>query len=140
MQVLLLKGQRKLHWRDEQDKRRLMISETVAALPIEALVVVRHSDPGESMERRRRKCMEHLLQELDGCDELILESRGPADDRRDRTHLDALRRSHAVACSDSSRSGLTCANVASSRPCRPAGNPGAHFQISPQWIWLYPAA
>jgi hypothetical protein len=36
---LLLKGQRKLHWRDEDDKRRLQIIEIVAALPLRHVVV-----------------------------------------------------------------------------------------------------
>ncbi|MCE0540182.1 hypothetical protein LWF15_32280 [Kineosporia rhizophila] len=67
MRLLLLRGQRKLHWHDEQDKRRRLISETVATLPVTAVVVVRSTGPGEAMERRRRKCMERMLSELSEC-------------------------------------------------------------------------
>ncbi len=67
--------------------------ETVARLPLEAVVVVRVGPGSEPQERRRRKCFELFAVELDalGCTRLTLESRGPGDDRRDRAMLDAMR-------------------------------------------------
>jgi hypothetical protein len=94
---LLLSAQKKVHWRDESLKRREQISGVIAGLPIGGLVVVRSNKPDERPERRRRKCMELLLWELDRCDQLIMESRGPADDQRDRELLDQLRRRNAIA-------------------------------------------
>lgn len=93
MRRLLFKGQRKLHWRAESDKRRLQIIETVADAPVEHLVVVRDGRLGERSERRRRHCLERLCFELDqlGVTRATLESRGRADDRRDREMLDTLR-------------------------------------------------
>jgi len=93
MRALLLKGQRKLHWRDESDKRRLQIIETVAAAQVEHMVVVRAGRTRERSERRRRLCLEALCFELDrlGVRQATLESRGRADDRRDRVMLDTLR-------------------------------------------------
>jgi hypothetical protein len=85
----------KLHWRDEPPRRRRQIAETVATLPVAGLVVVR-SDPqaADRLERRRRKCLEHLLPMLADMDveQLTLESRGPADDAKDREMLQHLRR------------------------------------------------
>ena len=85
----------KLHWREELPRRRRKIAETVAALPVAGLVVVR-CDPQASdrPERRRRNCLEHLLPMLADMDteRLALESRGPADDGKDRQMLQHLRR------------------------------------------------
>jgi hypothetical protein len=96
MRGLLLRGQRKVHWRDEGAQRRSAITALIAGLPIDALIVVRQGSATERPERRRRKCMERLLWELDGCDQLILESRGAKDDARDQQMIHALRRRHAV--------------------------------------------
>jgi hypothetical protein len=97
--ALLLKGQHKLHWRDEGDKRRQEIAEAVAALPMQHLVVVRDGRTGERPERRRRHCLERLLHELGqaGVAAVTFESRGPKDDKCDRDMLDALRAGKAVA-------------------------------------------
>jgi hypothetical protein len=96
---LRLKGQHKLHWRDEGEKRRLEITETIAAAPLRHLIVVRDGQAGERPERRRRHCLERLLHELDqlGVGTVTFESRGPKDDKRDRDMLDALRAKKAVS-------------------------------------------
>lgn len=96
---LRLKGQHKLHWRDEGEKRRQEITETIAAAPLRHLIVVRDGQPGEKPERRRRHCLERLLCELDqvGVGTVTFESRGPKDDKRDRSMLDALRAKKVVA-------------------------------------------
>lgn len=88
----------KLHWLVESPSRRLEIVETIAALPIDGLVVVRQGPTSDAQERRRRKCLEHLLFQLHelGCADLILESRGTADDRRDRQLHEHLRRAHRL--------------------------------------------
>lgn len=98
MTVLRLPGQRKLHWRDEDDDRRLTIVKTLSQLPIEHYVAVHDGHAAEPSERRRRLAMERLLFELDqmGATEVIMESRGPKDDRRDRNHLDQLRAAQTV--------------------------------------------
>ncbi|WP_148043306.1 DUF3800 domain-containing protein [Flexivirga caeni] len=95
-----LKGQRKIHWRDDNDKRHRAVIEVVAGLQVEHLVVVRSrpTNSADSPERRRRKCLERILFELTSMDvgHAIMESRGPADDRRDRAMLDHLRRTRAL--------------------------------------------
>lgn len=88
----------KLHWVSESSTRRLQVVEAIAVLPVEAFVVVRQGPPTDQQERRRRKCLEHMLHTLTAlsCDNLVLESRGPADDRRDRQLLDHLRRGRTL--------------------------------------------
>lgn len=83
----------KVHWRDESDRRRDEIVKTICASPVQHLVVVRDGRQGEKPERRRRHCMEVLVSTLDELDvhSATFESRGPADDNRDRKMLDALR-------------------------------------------------
>ncbi|WP_322748402.1 MULTISPECIES: hypothetical protein [unclassified Frankia] len=86
MRKLLQPGQRKLHWRDESDRRRHAIIEEVAGAPVEHLVVVYDGRQGEQSERRRKQCLKRLCYELDqmGVIRMVLESRGPADDHLDR--------------------------------------------------------
>lgn len=90
---LRLKGQRKLHWRDESEPRRQLITDMIAEMPLEHVIVVRDGRAGERPERRRRHCMERMLYELDqlAVATATFESRGRPDDRRDRAMLDALR-------------------------------------------------
>ncbi|WP_157556192.1 hypothetical protein [Herbidospora yilanensis] len=99
MRGLLLRGQRKVHWRDESHDRRLKLVDAIADLPVEGFVVVRVAGEADRPERRRRKCLEVLFRELAvlECGELVLESRGPADDRRDREMLEHLRRRRCLA-------------------------------------------
>lgn len=97
--ALRLNGQRKLHWRDEGDKRRHTIAEAIATMPLQHLVVVRDGQPAEKAERRRRLCLERMLYELEqlGVGTATFESRGPKDDKRDRDMLDALRAKKVVS-------------------------------------------
>jgi hypothetical protein len=96
---LKLNGQNKLHWRDENDKRQLHIAETIATLPIEHIVVVRDNAIDDRQERRRRTCLKRLTYELDqlGVGPMTLESRGRADDGRDRKALGGFRSTGAVS-------------------------------------------
>lgn len=99
LQRLRLPGQIKLHWRDEDPARRLAITHTVAACDIDHLVIVRIGADHERTERRRRKCLERLLHELEARNiiDVVLESRGGADDRRDIQMLNALRGQHYLS-------------------------------------------
>ncbi|WP_131747537.1 hypothetical protein [Frankia sp. Cppng1_Ct_nod] len=99
MRELLQPGQRKLHWRDESDRRRHAIIEEVAGAPVEHLVVVYDGRQGEQSERRRKQCLKRLCYELDqmGVIRMVLESRGPADDQRDWKMIDVLRAIKAVS-------------------------------------------
>ena len=92
MTGLRLKGQRKLHWRDEDTGRRKLLAETVAELPALHLIVVK-IDQHASSERRRRLCLVKLLAELDahGVSEIYLEAREAKQNDGDRGMLDALR-------------------------------------------------
>lgn len=94
MRGLLLRGQRKVHWRDEGAARQRRIAETIASLELEHLVVVTspHS-PGGAPEGRRRLTLKALLPELAalGVDQVVFESRGAADDKRDRAMVGYLR-------------------------------------------------
>lgn len=96
---LRLPGQVKLHWRDEGEKRRNAIMRAVAACELEHVVVVRAGAVDNRPERRRRKCLERLLFELElkAVSDIVFESRGPADDRRDIQMLNALRGQRVVS-------------------------------------------
>lgn len=99
MKSLLLRSQRKLHWRDESEPRRRKIIEAVAALEcLEHIVVIRDDKPGEQPERRRRHCLERLFYELDvaGVSHVFLESRAPKQNKLDADLLNRLRAKKVV--------------------------------------------
>lgn len=85
--------EKKVHWRDDADKRHVEVIQCIAALPIHGLVVARVGPLSDRAERRRRKCLEAFLNELQnlGCRELTLESRGQHLDRNDMDLLNGLR-------------------------------------------------
>lgn len=91
-------GSAKLHWHDEGFRRRLHISRAIAKLSALHIVVIRSSPAGERTERQRRKCLQRLLFELVdlGVSRVVLESRGPADDKRDRNLVGAMRAQHQM--------------------------------------------
>lgn len=93
LQRLRLPGQNKLHWHDETDRRRWLITDAIGALDALHVVVIRSTTASERIERQRRHCLERMVFELDslGVADVVVESRGPADDRRDRAMMDALR-------------------------------------------------
>ena len=95
---LLLPGQRKTHWRSESPKRRMALTEALAAAPVTHLVVI-HTEPDVRRgERRRRKCLKLLFPALSARGVVLatFESRGPTDDRRDTDMLGSLRASKAL--------------------------------------------
>ncbi len=69
-----------------------MVAE-VARIQLRHLVVVRLGGTEAPSERRRRLCLMRMFYELTsgGVTHLVAESRGPADDRRDRQLLDTIR-------------------------------------------------
>lgn len=93
MRSLLLPGQKKVHWHEENTKRRRVIARTVASISARHLIVVRHSSVSERPERQRRLCMEHMLVQLEAmhASTVTLESRLKRDDHRDHLFIDALR-------------------------------------------------
>lgn len=98
---LRLPGHSKLHWRGEGERRRGIIANAVAGCDIDYVVVVLTGANQDRAERRRRKCLERLLLELKRrvVTDVVLESRGPADDRRDIHLLNALRGRRYVSTS-----------------------------------------
>ncbi|MFC4063245.1 hypothetical protein ACFOWE_33610 [Planomonospora corallina] len=90
---LLLRNQRRLHWRDEKDRRRTQLAETVGALGPSGIVIVGTGLDRGRQERARRKCMERLLWELvnRGVGEVVFESRGSHLDNSDRVMIDVMR-------------------------------------------------
>lgn len=98
IETLRLRSQRKLHWRDENDNRRMLGIKTIATLPALHLVVVRAA-ADERSERRRRLCLRRLLCELDhaGVAQVILERRQRRQDQADCQLLSALRAAKAVS-------------------------------------------
>ena len=98
MRALRLRGQRKLHWHDESDQRRKLVTETIAVLPALHLIVVR-VDVGARSERRRRLCLARLLHELDtaGIAEVHLESRAARQNGLDLELLNRLRQQKAIS-------------------------------------------
>lgn len=85
----LRRSQPKLHWSDESSTRRDQIIDAIADLPVEGLVVVRAGPRSDTSQHQRNKTLLALVAALYdlGCSTLTLESRGAADDRRDRDVL-----------------------------------------------------
>ena len=85
--------EKKIHWRDDADKRHIEVIQSIATLPIHGLIVARVGPVGDKSERRRRKCLEAFLGELQarGCRDLTLESRGSHLDGNDMDLVNALR-------------------------------------------------
>lgn len=90
---LLPRGAPKLHWGKEGGRRQAYIAARIASLDVSHLLVVRSAAHYERLERQRRKCLEQLCCELveRAVVSMVMESRGPADDRRDLQVLQSLR-------------------------------------------------
>ena len=82
---------RKLHWYEALPGQRLSWLDLLGCA-VEVLVV-RYEGPVARVVRRRRRCLERLMWELErrGVRGVVLETRGPARDRDDRSMLHAPR-------------------------------------------------
>ena len=99
MRPLLTRGHKKVHWSEEtKPARRRVITGEVRSCAIDHLIVVRQGINSDTHHRPRRAALKQLLHELDQreVEHAILESRGPADDRRDRDLHDRLRRNREI--------------------------------------------
>ncbi|MGW3343234.1 hypothetical protein ACWDA3_07990 [Nonomuraea rubra] len=98
LQALLLHRQLRLHWHDENDKRRTQLIEAVAEWRPNGIVVVGASMNPTRQERARRKCMQCLLWEL--CDhhvvDVVFERRDRELDQRDHELAVALKGRHSI--------------------------------------------
>lgn len=92
LRPLLMRGQVKLHWTDESERRRRDIVARIVDLgPMN--VVVSHLDKYQRrVERHRKKCLEVLYHQMVAMQvfDLTLECRSDHQDREDRAHIVAL--------------------------------------------------
>jgi hypothetical protein len=93
MEGLRYRKNARVHWRVERRERRPLIIERIASLPLSGAVAVCLHGRAVKAERARRLCIDALLADLSsrGVDQVVIESRGPALDARDRGVLTGLR-------------------------------------------------
>ena len=89
---LRLPGQVKLHWTDERDSRRRKIVDTLSSIDSMQAIITHRSSPSRKTERFRRKCLEQMYYELSDMQiqDVTLESRQEAQNKKDREHIVAL--------------------------------------------------
>lgn len=89
---LRLPGQVKLHWTDERDSRRRKIVDTLTSIDSMQAIITHRSAPSRKTERFRRKCLEQMYYELSDMQiqDVTLESRQEAQNKKDREHIVAL--------------------------------------------------
>jgi hypothetical protein len=95
---LLYRGQERLHWRDESQRRRGQLIEAVCGLGNTGVVVIATGMAPRRQERARRKCIERLLAELVDREigSVVFERRHHALDARDRAMIAALQRQRVL--------------------------------------------
>ncbi|MBF4588315.1 hypothetical protein [Curtobacterium sp. VKM Ac-2887] len=93
LRPLLLPGQIKFHWTDENDRRKHQIVQRIVELGPMSVVYSHLDARRKKTERYRRKTLESLYHELIGMEvfDLTLEARTPAQDANDRAHIVGLR-------------------------------------------------
>jgi hypothetical protein len=98
LRTLLLRGQLRLHWRDESTTRRSQLITAMSALRHTGAIVIATDAAARRQERARRKCIERLLTELASraITTAVFERRRPDLDARDRTMIAALRYQQAL--------------------------------------------
>jgi hypothetical protein len=82
---LLLPGQRELHFNDQQDPRRRVLSDAIARLPVEVRIYQRTCE--RYVEPARQDCIKRLTEDLLVADahRLVLDTRGELDKRDEET-------------------------------------------------------
>ncbi|WP_141006616.1 hypothetical protein [Nocardioides humi] len=90
---LLLPSARRLHWRDESDRRQIEIATAIAAQDLLHTVVIGIPVDSRRQERARRLCMERLLIELAGLgvQRIWLETRTESLNAKDLAMVAAVR-------------------------------------------------
>jgi hypothetical protein len=98
LRALLLRGQLRLHWRDESTARRSRLITAMSALRHTGAIVIATDAAPRRQERARRKCIERLLAELASraITTVTFERRHPDLDSHDRTMIAALRRQRSL--------------------------------------------
>ncbi|WP_278234627.1 hypothetical protein [Isoptericola sp. AK164] len=100
MQALQQPREKKIHWREDSDKRHDQVIDTIRSVDIvETVVVVMTGFTVDQREtRRRRKVLERFLYQIAqrGCSQLTFESRGSVEDARDFAVVDALRAGQVI--------------------------------------------
>jgi hypothetical protein len=99
LRALLLKGQRRLHWRDEDLPRRQKMINCVADAGVCAIAVTESPVQRTKQERARRVCMERLLHELHGMEveRVHFEARNPSLNQRDAAMAAAMRSNGTIS-------------------------------------------
>jgi hypothetical protein len=89
LRSLLQGNEPRLHWRDEDDRRRTKIAAAVGAVDMAAIVVVGVPMAKRKQERARRLCMETLMPALEalGVSRVFMEARTPSLVTRDREQV-----------------------------------------------------
>ncbi len=83
---MLLRGQHRFHWRDENDRRRRLMIDRISELGVGCRAYVCRPVAVRREPRARALCLNGLLWDLwqDDVVELVIESRQEHNDRRDR--------------------------------------------------------
>lgn len=99
LRCLVPRPRRRLHWHGEDDDTRRRLVGLIATLDLIHVVVVHELGDARKQERARRQCLGRLLFELDQLEagRILIESRGAALDRRDRTMAAAWRSTSALS-------------------------------------------
>jgi hypothetical protein len=92
LRLLLLPGQRELHFKAEQDPRRRTLTDAIARLPVE-LQIYRHSCTRFG-EPARQRCLDQITRDLlnRGAHRLVLDSRSQLDTKDEATIRAAVAR------------------------------------------------
>lgn len=99
LKALVPGRQRKLHWRDESQPRRELITKTIRTCGVESLVVVGAMANSRKQERARRMALGHLLYALDQKQvaHAVLESRHAERNRHDIKAIGGFRNAGTVS-------------------------------------------
>ena len=88
----------RFHWHEEEHGDQEGMAKLVGSLDLVAVVVVATPVDPRRPERARRLCLTRLLWELEhrNARDVLLESRGPAQDRDDRQHIGNTQRAQQL--------------------------------------------